>query len=134
MKPKIILLFSVALAVCLALSSCTDLHQSRYGSSSWQGESERESGIIEVCSLTFSENAQQCDATWGAKAPAVGFGWGQYEVRWISRNQFSLLLVSGDVYLDELAGKISGNKMKLWIPGADPEFAEMTTYELKRTD
>ena len=120
MKPRIILLFSVALAVCLALSSCTDLHQSRYGSSSWQGESERESGIIEVCSLTFSENAQQCDATWGAKAPAVG--------------QFSLQLVSGDVLLDELEGKISGNKMKLWIPGADPEFAEMTTYELKRTD
>lgn len=127
MKRVHVILIAI-MAVCLAITSCTDLDETKYGGSSWRGES---SSFI--CILNFTEDAQQCHLTIGAKSPKLGFGEGTYDVEWISNKKFSLhYLLSSNSFMPDFMGEISGNYMELWMPGVEGEAKTTTDFHMKR--
>ena len=127
MKRVHVILIAI-MAVFLAITSCTEFDETKYGGSSWRGESENT-----ICTLIFTEDAQQCHLTFGAKAPALGFGKGTYDVEWLANKQFSLhYLLSSNSFMPDFMGEISGNHMELWMPGIEGEVKKTTEYHMKR--
>ena len=125
-----------ALAFIGALAaSCTDFDDSGelYGGTMWSGEYV----IVEVdgnqlyshvgkIEMFFVPGDNQCSVAFGYKGSCVITA-ECYEVRWLSRNRFSLYSSSGDQTLLCFSGTISGDKMKLQALNCDSVAA---TYEL----